>query len=305
MQNGLKGNWGFREENVPISELQLETWSHQGGVDGAQNTHNAIRTALEQYTWQDSVKYDNYLQGSYRNFTNIYGNSDVDLTVELTTVFYHNFLTEAQKSALMFASATYRLDNFREDVISALRNYFGSQYVETSGGKSIKILPNGNRLKGDVVVAATYRHYDGTKLIAEGITFWDTKTGEQIINYPKLHFENGATKHANTLKWYKPTVRIYKNARERIYKNKPLLAGKFPSYFIECLMYNVPDEKYGQSYQSTFCNAVNWLDEALKTDPSQFVCQNRMFYLFGSNSTQWNVSDAKTFVYELTLLWNS
>ena len=128
---------------------------------------------------------------------------------------------------------------------------------------------------------------------------------KQIINYPNLDFENGTTKHANTSKWYKPTVRIFKNARECIYKNKSWLAGKFPSYVVECLMYNVPNGKYGQSYQSTFCNAVNWLDGALKTDPSQFVCQNGLFHLFGSDSTQWNVNDATIFVSELALLWNS
>ncbi len=290
---------------MTISESQLETWSHQGGVDAAQNTHTAIRNALKDYSWKSGVIYDDYLQGSYRNTTNIYGNSDVDLSVELTSTFYHNEITEAQKSALGFSSATYSLNNFREDVISILRNRFGSAYVDTSGSKSIKVLPNNGRLKGDVVVSAKYKYYEGTRLVAEGITFWNTKTGEQIINYPKLHLENGVTKHANTSQWYKPTVRIFKNARERICKNKTWLSGKFPSYFIECLLYNVPNAKYGQSYQNTFCNVVNWINDALTADPSQFVCQNKMFYLFGSSSTQWNVNDAKTFISELTSLWNS
>jgi len=290
---------------MTISENQLEIWSHQGGTDAAQNTHTAIRNALKQHSWRSGVTYDDYLQGSYRNYTNIYGNSDMDLVVELTSTFYHNEMTETQKSALEFTPATYSFNNFREDVISALRNHFGSAYVDTSGSKSIKVLPNNERLKGDVVVAATYRYYESTRLIAEGITFWNTKTGEQIINYPKLHFDNSVTKHANTSQWYKPTVRVFKNARERIYKNKTCLSGKFPSYFVECLLYNVPNGKYGQSYQSTFCIVVNWLDDALKEDPSQFVCQNKMFYLFGSNSMQWNVNDAKTFISELTSLWNS
>lgn len=289
---------------MPISENQLGTWSHQGGTDGAQNTHLAIRRALEKYPWKDGVKYAPYLQGSYANYTNIYGNSDVDLVVELTSVFY-NDLTEAQKSLLGFTSANYGLDNFRLDVITALNDYFGSRYVDTSGGKSVKVLPNGNRLKGDVVIAATYRYYEGTRLIAEGIVFWNTKTNRRIVNFPKLHLDNGATKHANTSKLYKPTVRIFKNARERIYRNSPLLSGRFPSYYIECLLYNVPNSKFGISYQNTYCNIVNWLKSALDTSPEGFKCQNGITQLFGDESTQWNVVDAKLLVSELISLWNS
>ena len=289
---------------MTISESQLTTWSNQGGTIASENTHIAIRNALKKHAWQNNVTYDDYLQGSYRNHTNIYANSDVDLVVELTSTFYSN-LSESQKSALGLTPATYGFNSFREDVISALRNYFGSAYVDISGSKSIKILPIDGRLKGDVVVAAQYKCYDGTRLVAEGITFWNTKTGEQIINYPKLHYDNGATKNANTLQWYKPTVRIFKNARESIYKKKSWLADKFPSYFVECLLYNAPNTNYGQTYQATYCNVVNWLENALKTDPSKFICQNGMLYLFGSNSMQWNVNDASTFVSELTILWNS
>jgi len=290
---------------MTISESQLETWSHLGGIDAAQNTHTAIRYALKQHSWGSGVSYDDYLQGSYRNSTNIYGNSDVDLVVELTSTFYHNEMTETQKSALGFSPASYSLSNFREDVISALRNHFGSTYVDTAGSKSIKVLPNNGRLKGDVVVAATYRYYEDTRLIAEGITFWNTKTREQITNYPKLHYENGVTKHSNTSQWYKPTVRIFKNARANIYKNNSLLAGKFPSYCVECLLYNVPNTKFGTSYRDTYCNIVNWLNSALDSNSENFKCQNGIIPLFGNDSTQWNVADAKLLVSKLIALWNS
>ncbi|MBI5842214.1 MAG: nucleotidyltransferase [Chloroflexi bacterium] len=289
---------------MSISENQLEIWSHQGATDSAQNTHQAIRRALEKHVWRDGVTYNPYLQGSYANHTNTYGNSDVDLVVELTSVFY-NDLTEAQKSFLNITKATYGIDDFRADVIVALTDYFGSQNVDISGGKSVKILPNGNRLKGDVVIAATYRHYDGTKLIAEGIVFWNTKTGAKIINYPKLHLDNGATKNANTSQRYKPTVRIFKNARKRIYENKPLLANRFPSYYVECLLYNVQNSQFSASRQDTYCNVVNWLNSELNTNSSRFKCQNGLIPLFGNDSTQWNVADAKLLVSELISLWNS
>lgn len=290
------------EASMSISETQLNAWANQGAIVTAQATHESIRYALKQYNWGNN-KYDDYLQGSYRNHTNIYGGSDVDLVVELTSVFYNN-LSDAQKRLLQLTSADYSWTSFRQDVINALINYYGAQYVDTTGSKSIKLLPSGGRLKADVVVAATYRKYADTKLVAEGITLWDQKNNQQIINYPKKHYDNGAVKNTNTNQWFKPTIRIFKNARERLYSGTPLLRDKFPSYFIECLLYNAPNSKFGNSYQDTFCNLVNWLQTELAANPQKFTCQNEMSSLFGTDAVQWNLDNAKLFVAELISLWN-
>lgn len=223
---------------MTISESQLEIWSNQGATILAQNTHHSIRNALENYQWSSNVDYTSYLQGSYRNSTNIHGDSDVDLVVELTSVFYSN-LTAEEKLQLGMTPANYTWYSFRQDVITALSQYYGCQYVDTSGSKSIKLLPNSGRLKADVVVAATYKHYEGMQLVAEGMTFWTVPGGQQICNFPKRHYDNGASKNSNqkTRGWYKPTVRVFKNARSRI-NTDPLFTKTFPSYFIECLLYN-------------------------------------------------------------------
>ena len=74
-----------------IPESQLETWSRQGATTTAVSTHESIRKALSAdtslITYQD---YDSYLQGSYRNSTNIRGDSDVDVVVQLNSVFNSN-----------------------------------------------------------------------------------------------------------------------------------------------------------------------------------------------------------------------
>lgn len=280
---------------MTISESQLKTWANQGATTTAQITHTSIRNALKQHNFGSGITYDDYLQGSYRNSTNIYANSDVDLVVELTSTIYTNLTMHPN----------YNWQSFRQSVINALTTYYGFQYVNTSGSKSIKVLPNSGRLLADVVVAAKYRHYSRGSLFAEGMTLWNTKTGQQIINFPKQHIDNGAVKNGNTSQWYKPTVRMFKNARERIYMNKSWLAGKYPSYFVECLYYNVPNGKFGNTYQDTYCNAVNWLNSELNANPSRFTCQNGVLSLFGTNSTQWNVADAKSLVSELIPLWNT
>jgi len=56
---------------MPIPLSQLSTWSNQGGTTSAQQTHLSIRGLLEnKYTGINT-----YLQGSYRNSTNIYGST--------------------------------------------------------------------------------------------------------------------------------------------------------------------------------------------------------------------------------------
>jgi hypothetical protein len=291
-----------------ITEDQLSTWSNQGATSTAEDTHKSVRNALAVYTkWPNKISYDVYLQGSYRNSTNIYGNSDVDLVVELTSVFWSN-LTEGEKQKLELTKGAINLDQFRQLVISAFIEYYGAEYLDTNGDKSLKVLSDGRRLKADVVVAATYKYYENLRIRAEGITFWTQKTGIQIINYPKLHFNNGADKNSSqrTNMWYRRSTRMFKNAREKIYSDNPSIKGKYPSYFIECLLYNVPDVKYGNSYQDTYADVVNWLNDQLnKDDLTEFVCQNGMYYLFGPLTVQWNATDARHFVQKLIDLWNN
>jgi len=70
---------------MPIPESQLVTWSRQGAITTSKQTHESIRSALAAFKWPGGVKYEVYLQGSYKNATNIFAESDVDLLVELTS----------------------------------------------------------------------------------------------------------------------------------------------------------------------------------------------------------------------------
>ena len=290
-----------------IPESQLQTWSNQGATITAQNTHDSIRNALSRYSWPAGVSYDPYLQGSYKNFTNIYGNSDVDLVVELNSVFWSN-LTEAEQQSLGWTPATYNLDNFRQDVINALTSYYGSQLIDTIGRKSVKVLPDNGRLKADVVICGTYRFYEEMRIREEGITLFTHPGGEQIVNYPKQHFKNGADKNSNfrTNGWYRPSTRMFKNARDRIIAYSPAYQDNFPSYYIEGLLYNVPDKCFGISFQNTYSEVVNWLNTQFEENNiSNFVCQNDMYYLFGSSSVQWNTANAQILVRQLIEMWNN
>lgn len=304
---------------MPIPEAQLETWSNPGAVTSAQAAHQSIRTALSADTSpiKDRLsrgEVEIYLQGSYKNHTNIRGDSDVDVVVELKTTFSHNVSALApvnlERFREVYPVATYLWHDFRTDTITALQKYYGKAVQITSGKKAIKVPRLPGRVAADVIVVLEHREYGyfigaGTQPTKTGIALWAQPDNRHVVNYPKQHCDNGELKNsiARTAGWYKPTVRIFKNARSYLVERGELADGVAPSYFIECLLSNVPDSCFGTSYQNTVVAAVNWL--AAMCDPATLVCQNGYTSLFGLSPEQWSVTSAQTFLAAIIRLWEN
>ena len=289
---------------MTIPESQLSRWSHHGAQDSSKRTHEAIRRALDAYQWPPGMTRDFYLQGSYRNDTNIRGDSDVDVVVEMTsTVKYDTNSLSHYEQGLVSASfqpATYDWNDFRREVLKALQSGFGSRMVG-HGNKSIKLKANPPRLAADVVVCMEHRQYTSRYSYVEGITFYALHDKRWIINFPKEHFKNGAAKSARTGDRYKRTVRMFKNARNHLESTGRVSASLAPSYFVECLLYNAPDSAFRYSFQETYRSVVNWI---VQNDLDELVCQNGQQRLFGSSPEQWSVVDAKSLGNQLASLWN-
>lgn len=296
---------------MAIPETQLDTWSHQGSVTQSKDTYAAIRKALEvDDAGYSDKKVNIFLQGSYGNDTNIYSESDVDVVIQLVgTTFVQDItrLNEAQKSAFnkAYSDATYTYWNFKSDVEAVLRKKFGDK-VEP-GKKAIKIKGEGNRRNADVIVAIEYRRYlkfNGIfdESYIEGICFY-TSDGTRIANYPKQHSVNCTAKHQATNSWFKPMVRIFKNMRRRLVANGELAAGVAPSYYIEGLVYNAPNDCFGSSYVDSFVKCFNWISEA---DKSQFVCANEQYYLLRNDpNVTWSESNFNTYMDALKKQWDN
>jgi len=62
------------------------------------------------------------------------------------------------------------------------------------------------------------------------------------------------TKHQNTNQRFKRMVRVYKNMRNRMIDDKGIADGLAPSYFIEGMLWNVPADKFVESYEDSFVN---------------------------------------------------
>lgn len=292
---------------MAIPKAQLEVWSNSGAQKLAQNTYTSIKTALDSHNFPVGVSYKIYLQGSYRSSTNIRSNSDVDVVVELTSVFIYSTknLSDSQKKIAINSinSATYSLREFEQEVVTALNNYYGYNYVDPHS-KAIKIKPDihGNRVKADVLVCQTHREYLAATSYNSGIIF--NYLGSEIVNYPKQHIANGEEKnqYARTKSNYKKTVRTFKNAKKYLEDNHLITKKIAPSYFIESLLFNVPDHCFEGEIDEIYYEVLDWL---YSNDISKLYCQNKMVEIFGYEATQWSLSNASQLVSAYISLWNN
>ena len=91
--------------------------------------------------------------------------------------------------------------------------------------------------------------------------------------------------------------------RSRLVDDGKIASDTAPSYYIEGLLYNVPNDKFGGSFGDSFVNCINWIQSA---DRSQFVCANEQYYLLRENSAvTWRTAKCDAFLAAVTQLWNN
>lgn len=294
---------------MAIPEADLATMAAIGAQVTSKETYATVKLALEaDGTGYSSKNYRIFLQGSYGNDTNIRKESDVDVVICLDSIFTHDLNSLPIDERLAFSAAhgnaTYTTAEFRKDVLAALYARFGDQVVP--GTKAVMIEPLHARRKADVLIAVQHRRYTKYSSPAdasyvEGISF-SKSNGERVFNYPRLHRENMVAKNQATNEWFKHIVRIFKNARQKLIENGVIANGVAPSYYLEGLLYNVPSDKFGTSYEKSMTECINWLYAA---DRTKFVCANGQYFLLDGNpDVTWNAADCNAYLNGLVKLWN-
>lgn len=295
---------------MPISEEQLTTWSHQGSIAQSASTYGTIKNVLEDKGSPYSArKYSVFLQGSYGNDTNIWSDSDVDVVICLTSVHYYDDTNLSEDDRDRYkrdrVPGTYTFGQFKAEVLAWLVSKFGPGV--RAGKKAIFIPGNGNRRDADVLVCVEHRDYISYPSASggtyhDGVCFW-TADGVKIVNYPKQHKENCTTKHQNASTRFKPNIRVWKNLRNTMIDRKLLMAGVAPSYFVEGMLWNVPNECFSSGFQNTFTNVCGWLD---RCNPTQLVCANDRYYLLrDGHPVCWNSADYVTFMAAVRKFWEN
>ncbi|WP_434521081.1 nucleotidyltransferase domain-containing protein [Halorubrum sp. AS12] len=305
---------------MTISSTQLETWTNQGAVQNSKRTYSSIQNAVEQDRYglgrEDfEHSYEIHLQGSYANDTNIYASSDVDVVVRVNMPFQEGLSDLSREERERFwdeyTDLDYEWENFYKRVKRSLRGYFGRENIDSSG-KAIKIKSNDDTpipLDADVVACADYRNYtyfgpDGTEEYTTGMFFRPGVGQPSIVNYSKVHRENGTKKNKDTNGRYKPTIRMFKNAREWSVRNEIAPENICSSYYLEGLLYNVPDELIDQNdLQDRYQDIVEWLKVA---DIGEFPEQSEMYPLCHPlESERWSVSNANATVNMFEQVWEA
>ncbi len=293
-----------------INESQLKIWTNSPSSTKPQFTHQQIHKAIKQSESLKGKNIDVYLQGSYANSTNIKLDSDVDVIVQLNSVWNRDIskLPADQQEAYLSSvfKASYGFSEFRNDVITALSKYFGTSYV-VLGNKSIKLMGNDYRVDADIIPCLEYRKYNyfyssNNQSYNQGIKFCSQNDGKEIINYPKLHIKNGEDKNTEhrTNQTYKHLVRIFKNVKRQLVEKYNFDSKIAPSYFIECAIYNVPDLNFDTNYKTATEKVSKFILH--ECTPQEMTTVSHQHLLFGQESWQWNETDAATFFNAVDLL---
>ena len=279
---------------MPIAETTLAKWSHHQAGAAFKQAHVPIREALEAHKGLSRFKYEVFLQGSYKNDTNLGGDSDVDVVVRLTTRLKPSVADLAgerlhENGSHRFAYQQWK--SFRDEALKALRARFGR--AANSGRKTLKVSKGRIPADADLVVTVSHR---------EGIGFYLPDERRWVVSFPQQHYSRGLKKEKAASMRLKRTIRMFKAARNRLVHQGVLKKEDAPSYFIECLLYNVPDDLFQPELGASYTGILNWLTSARLKD---LECQNGQAPLFGPGREQWSAKKARAFVRALQALWEA
>lgn len=293
---------------MKYTEEQLKEWTaplSDTEDNRAKNAITMIKSAIDSSTELKRIDIEVFLQGSYANNTNIRGNSDVDVCVMCKSTFYYSLVEGLQASDYGIIPGSISFHDYKERVLRAIKAKFGHDKVVV-GNKSIKIKSNSYHVNADVVPAFMFKDYSriGSKEYdnyTEGIKLY-SEDGNEVVNYPKIHIQNGINKNNKTNHRYKKLVRIVKNVRADMVDDKIIDGDKITSFLVECLVWN-----FANSQINKFSSYTDLLERFISTEWNQIDRNehsewgevSECLYLF--RYRKWTDHDAKDF---LLKMWN-
>jgi hypothetical protein len=291
-------------------EDDLRKWKEpptKNEEDKRDRTATQVEEALKASGEVKKFKYRVYPKGSYANNTNVHSDYDVDIAVECKSFYYHDLSGKAgdEKKAKVEAKFHGNYDGpgpteFRAAIEAALVARFGRTAV-TPGQIALRVRERKTTLPADVVPCYQYRdiydldfwgdfkYYEGTKLF--------TTKGKSVINWPQQQLERGIEKNTATGHRYKQLVRALKKLQSEILDDGKI-TKELPSFLIECLVYNVPNDKFGnKQYVDDMRAVLVNIFSATKSEEScsEWVEVNWKKYLFRPTQS-WQFEQANALV---------
>ena len=284
--------------NITERNAILSSWikpSSDNEKDQQERALRMVKEAIDAHpAFQGSkASYRIYAKGSYRNNTNVRRDSDVDIVVQLEECCYYGWRPNVTQPAPNPSPYTgeWTRETWRAEVVKALQNKFGSKDVDISGKIAINVPAlAGSRPSIDIVPSFKYYLYANTARTSydEGSCVWTTGLSE-VVNYPGHQYDNGVAKNSATGGRYKNFVRVLKNAENVLAKAGTI--DEMPSYFMECLVYNVDDATLQKGDLSAgFKATLIEVHSRLKNDATNRMLEpNEIKFLFHARQ-KWTVA---------------
>lgn len=263
----------------------------------AENAERQVREAIQKSEKLNKRNIRVFTQGSYRNRVNVRKDSDVDIGVLCFDTYFPEYPDDNVKILLEKSSidATYTYMTFKDELEEALVDRFGRDAV-SRGNKSFDVKENSYRVEADVIAFFEHRRYTSATNYLSGVEMIpDNYTPLRVRNWPEQHYNNGVRKNSVTNRRYKRVVRILKTLSNEMSSNG---IDEVPSYLIECLVWNVPDEYFGQTtYKSTVRAALAFLFNNTLSDEKclEWGEVSALKYLF-RRSQPWTRQQAHNFI---------
>ncbi len=254
-----------------IEELLID-WSYSGKSESDTNAYNRFSEIIIKNFDVEEI----FLQGSYGNSTGVFASSDIDIVVVCNNYYMHSYNWKTDLKRLKY------------DLYYAIE---GSNNFHFELGKKTIIYPGSPKYSpADILPCIRYTSRNGD----EGIVFYDHSRKRYVVNYPKQHRDNGIDKNKRTGGSFKRVVRMFKSLRDYLIDEEELGKDAAPSYFLECLLYNVPDVCFSEYMPDCFDNVLGWL--TVNYDYlAEVRCQNEIHKLF-STFNGWNLKDCYKFI---------
>lgn len=285
-----------------IAEATLQSWTGPSSAteqEKQDRTERMIREAISKNPALAEMAPSVYTKGSYANNTNVRSDSDVDVVVECQEVIYwreHDRSAGGHPASIPYAGE-WTPEKLRQEVGSALRTKFGPTSI-TEGKVAWTVQSNSARVDADVVPCFTFQYYFSDGTFREGTKLFKRDGGE-VENYPNLQLENGRAKNRRTGLKYKRVVRILKRLENQM--NNEGVCGEVPSYLLECLIYNCPDECFTRPTWRAVMRAClahlfnNTMGPEPVAEAERFLEPNGAKFLF-SPAQKWSRSSAHSFI---------
>ncbi len=218
------------------------------------------------------------IAGSVANRTNV-DLSDIDISMKLPPQYDPD-------------NTFVRWGNLRDELTQAL-HHTGHDYttenkclrVRRMGATVLDVLPCIETTDGDM----------------RAVEFWakdDRGSLHHVRSFPSAHVRNTDAKDERTGGAYREVIRAVKHARAALIKEAMIRPEDAPAYFLECLLYNVPDAVFDDLDSATLRKVIltELRDAGHHNNP---VTVNERDVVFGDTLWQWNLEDKDRFIARL------